>query len=54
MKQIKMQKQIKQTLYLKGYQTNPHGFSTPIYSTVAQYDEPVMPPQPIKKPKLKR
>ncbi len=33
MKRIKMQKKLKQPLYFKGYQTNPQGKQTPVFST---------------------
>jgi hypothetical protein len=33
MKQIKMQKKLKQPLYFKGYQTNPQGKKTPVFTT---------------------
>ena len=29
-----MQKKLKQPLYFKGYQTNPHGSKTPVFTTV--------------------
>jgi hypothetical protein len=43
MKRIKMQKKLKQKLYFKEYQTNPHGKQTPVFTTSEIYNSPSLP-----------